>query len=144
MVELPAPSRGWEPDESARAFGYVSFLFGLGDVEDPGALRPLAAWRRGERGHVRIFRRVDRRTGTPEHIPTRTEWPMPKELAGGALWYDMGSKGTQFYWVTAGSVVVEAEVTPLGAGPAVAAYFRPWAVKAAAALATPRLRPTSP
>jgi hypothetical protein len=139
---VPAPGPGWERDEPSQAFGYVSFYFGAGVIKDPGVLRPLAAWKRGERGRIRIFRRIERSTGAPVTIePPRVDLLPRRQLAGGALAYELQSDGVQFHWVTSGSIVLEAEDSPLSKGLALAAQFRPWAAKAAAALATPREEP---
>src|SRR5262245_57674587 len=49
QTAIRAPGADWEPIKPERARGYASIFFGSGAVKDTGMLRPLAAWKRGER-----------------------------------------------------------------------------------------------
>ena len=69
-------------------------------VKDAGALRPLSEWKRGERGVIRVYRRVDPKTGAPveiEALDGKEAGPKPKSMPGGARWYEWPSDGVQFY-----------------------------------------------
>jgi len=140
QVDLPAPGPGWVRAAPPPAFGYVSFFFGgKREVQDRGSLRPLGRWEHGEHGCVNAYRRVDPMTHEPVLVGPIIGGAAPeaKALPGGALWYDLPSDGVQFLYLTSGSLVLEAE-DRLANGHALATVFRPWALKAAAALATPR------
>lgn len=141
IVELRAPASAWKPAEPERAMGYVSFFFGAHVLQDRGHLRPLAAWRKGERGRIAVYRRVAPASGEPVVAEaTGHEAPEPKKLPSGALWYELPSDGTQFYWVTSGSLVIEAS-DEIHAARALAAVFRPWTLEVVKTLSTPRLAP---
>ena len=139
-VDLPAPGPGWVRAEPTPAFGYVSFFFGgRREIQDRGSLRPLGRWRSGERGEVCAYRRVDPLTGDPVLVGPilGNAAPEAKTLPGGALWYELPSDGIQFLYLTSEFIVLEAE-DRVANGRALATVFRPWALKAAANLATPR------
>jgi hypothetical protein len=143
---IPSPGPGWKPVTPEPARGYVSFLFGASHRTsgDP-SLRPLAAWRRGERAAMRAYRRLDPRTGDP--VPALGE-PVSEEgariltateMPGRMLFYEMPSDGTQFFWITWGSVVLEGSDS-LSAGPVLRVAFRAWGAKAASFLYNPRIQ----
>jgi hypothetical protein len=141
IVEIDPPSSAWRAVETEAAFGYSSVYFGRHEVEDRGFLRPLAAWRWGERGRIKIYRLVDPETGDAVEISREGYRNLrPKKLTGDVLWYEMPSDGTQFYWYTSGSVLIEAS-DELKRGGYLAATIRRWIPRALEALAKPRVAP---
>jgi hypothetical protein len=143
---IPSPGPGWKPIPPEPARGYISFFFGASRRPSKDtSLRPLAAWRRGDRAEMRAYRRLDPVTGAPVpalgepvsadgvRILAATEWP------GRMLFYEMPSDGVQFFWLTWGSVVLEAS-DDLHAGAALRVAFRAWGPKAVEFLYIPRMK----
>ena len=110
-------------------------FFGTGADVDPGMLRPLAAWTRGEDGAIRVYRRGDPPPGA-RIFPPGAMGPGPKstELPGGGRWYEWKSDATQFYFLTLGTIVIEAKDRPLARAASLRADMRAWAEKTARSL----------
>jgi hypothetical protein len=143
---IPSPGPGWKPIPPEPARGYVSYFFGASRRPSKDtSLRPLAAWRRGERAEMRAYRRLDPLTGDPVHAlgsPVSEDHRIlleATEMPGRMLFYEMPSDGTQFFWITWGSVVLEGS-DDLSGGPALRVAFRAWGAKAAAFLYNPRIK----